>query len=138
MSKKKHTILLIEDDLFIWELYEHVFLKAGFAVLVAADGIAGLELAYKKPDLILLDIMMPRLNGIEVLKKLKRDKKTKAIPIVLLTNLGQESIIKEALRIGAHDYIMKMRFTPYEIVNRVKDYFAHPNRKLDYQTLGLD
>lgn len=125
MSRKvRKKILLVEDELFIRELYERVLLQAGFEVISAADGMQGLALAHKKPDLILLDIMMPRLNGIELLKILKADKKTNQIPIIMLTNLGQESILNEALEYGAREYLIKIQLSPYEIVDRAKAFLG--------------
>ncbi|MBI4040074.1 response regulator [Candidatus Daviesbacteria bacterium] len=136
MDQKK--ILLIEDDLFIRELYERTLGRAGYQVITAPDGEAGLTQAKDKPDIILLDIMLPKINGINVLKKLKIDSDTKDIPVVLLTNLGQESIVKEAFKIGASGYLMKMHLTPYEVVSHVKDFFENPNYKMDVSNLNLE
>lgn len=120
-SKK---ILIVEDDLFIRELYERTLTQAGYAVVTAADGQEGLKLAKDKPDLVLLDIMLPKVHGIDVLKKLKEDQTTKNIPIVMLTNLGQENIMNEAFKIGAAGYLVKMRFEPQEIVNYVQEFLG--------------
>ena len=134
----RKKILLVEDELFIRELYQRVLQQANFIVMTAVDGAEGLTLAQEKPDLILLDIMLPKINGIEVLKKLKEDPSLKDIPVVLITNLGEESIINEAFKIGAQGYIMKMRLTPYEIVNRVKEFLENPKHRMDVTTMGLD
>lgn len=117
------TILLVEDDLFIRELYQRVLSEAGFKVMTAENGIDGLKMAEARPDLILLDIMLPEMDGITVLAKLKRNAATAQIPVILLTNLGQESVIKKAFKIGAKGYLVKMHFSPYEIVNQVKNFF---------------
>lgn len=137
-KKKKYKILLVEDDLFIRELYERVLLKENFDVTSAIDGEEGLAKAASFPDLILLDIMMPKFNGIEILKKLKADSQTQNIPIVLLTNLGQESIVREALKSGARGYLMKMRLSPYDLARKVEEFLADPNGKPDYHSLNLD
>ncbi|HLD11541.1 MAG TPA: response regulator [Patescibacteria group bacterium] len=119
-----NTILLIEDDLFVSDLYHRVLVKkGGFVVHTAMDGEEGLRMAKTKPTLILLDVMLPRINGIEVLKILKSDTNTKQIPVILLTNLGQETVIHEALKIGATDYLMKNRVPPYELVDYIHDFF---------------
>lgn len=138
MDKKREKILLVEDELFIRELYERVLRQAGFEVLTASDGEEGLAQAQSKPNLILLDIMMPKLNGIEVLEKLKSDVQTKDVPVVLLTNLGQENIIQKALTIGAKGYLMKMKLTPYDLVAKVQDFLNNPDAVWDLKELNFD
>lgn len=135
VSKK---ILLVEDELFIRELYERVLAQGGYTMVTAGDGEEGLAKADGQFDLILLDIMMPKLNGIDVLKRLKADEKTKKVPVILLTNLGQESIIKQALEVGAAGYFMKMRLTPYELTLKLKEFFINPDQKIDIHNLKLD
>src|SRR3989338_11668571 len=98
MNKK---ILLVEDEFYIRDLYRIILESAGFNVILAEDGEEGYKQTQNLPDLILLDIMIPKLNGIMLLQKIKKDEKTKNIPVVLLTNLGQESIIKKAFDEGA-------------------------------------
>src|SRR3989337_4566497 len=125
-----NTILLIEDDHFVSELYQRVLVKkGGFLVHTALDGEKGLRMAKTNPTLILLDVMLPRMNGIDVLKKLKSDTSTQHIPVILLTNLEQETVIHEALKIGATDYLMKNRVPPYELVSYVKDFFKKSKKK---------
>ena len=131
-------VLLVEDEMFVRELYERVLKQEGLDVRTAVDGLSGLEAAAEKPDLILLDIMMPGINGIEVLQRLKQDPNTKNIPIVLLTNLGQESVIKQALDLGASGYLMKVRITPYQIVGYVKEFLQNPNLKMKLDPNSLD
>jgi len=121
MTKK---ILLVEDELFVRELYERVLSQAGFKVVTAIDGAAGLNSAQDRPDLILLDIMLPKIDGITVLRKLKQDKTIKGIPVILLTNLGQESVVEEAFKIGAQDYLLKIKLAPYELVETVEGFFG--------------
>lgn len=133
MDTQTKKVLLIEDELFIHELYTRVLKQAGFTVIGARDGQQGLDMAKDDPDVILLDIMMPAVNGIEVLKKLKSNAGTKHIPVVMLTNLGQESIIDEVFKHGAAGYLMKMRLTPYEMVGKLKEFLAHPDQKADYR-----
>lgn len=117
-------ILLIEDDTDLAELYEEV-LSAKFEVEVAHDGKDGLTLAQKKPDLILLDILLPSVNGFEILKTLKKDKETKDIPVIVLTNLGSKHVDddkKLALLLGAEDYLVKTYHQPQEILEKISAY----------------
>lgn len=131
-------ILIIEDEFSILELYERVLKQAGFEVEMAEDGEIGLELASNKPDLILLDIMLPKINGIEILKQLKADVTTKEIPIVLITNLGQENVIRRAFELGAQGYLLKVRISPYELIEQVNTYLADPKYKMDPNKLSFD
>lgn len=138
MDKSK-KVLIIEDDFFIRDLYQHILEKPGFEVELAEDGEEGVEKA-KNPgiSLILLDIMLPKLNGIQVLKILKSDEITRLIPVVLLTNLGQDSIIKEAFNAGAQGYLLKLDTSPNDLVKHVSEYLANPKLTMDYNTLNLD
>mgnify|MGYP001585342567 CR=1 FL=1 len=131
-------VLIIEDEMYVRELYERVIKQAGFEVITAQDGLSGLEATQDKPNLILLDIMLPGLNGIQVLQRLKQDSSTREIPVLLLTNLGQESIIKEALNLGASGYLMKVRVSPYQIVAHVKEFLQNPNFKLEPDPKSFD
>ncbi|SRR5258708_36258400 len=120
MDPKK--ILLIEDEIFVRELYEHTLSEAGYKVILARDGQEGIDQAGNLPDLILLDILLPTVNGLEVLKRLKQDEKTSHIPIIMLTNLGQDEIVKKSFNVGANGYLMKAKITPYQIVSYVRDF----------------
>jgi two-component system, OmpR family, alkaline phosphatase synthesis response regulator PhoP len=124
-------ILLVEDEMFVRELYERVLKQAGFEMITAADGLSGLEKAEEKPNLILLDIMLPGLDGLQVLQRLKQNPNTREIPVVLLTNLGQASIIKQALATGASGYLMKVRISPYQLLSYVKEFIQNPNLKIE-------
>lgn len=135
MSKK---ILLIEDDTLIRDLYQRILGQQGYTILTSADGAEGLELAKKQPDLILLDIMIPKINGMIVLSKLKSTQETKNIPIVLLTNLSDYPIIKEAFGLGVSGYLLKANNTPYEIASQIKKFLNDPNYKMDINKLTVD
>lgn len=116
-------VLLIEDNYLLRELYERVIHKAGFHAIASIDGVDGITNARKhNPDIILLDVMIPKLNGIEVLRILKKDPRTKTIPIYLLTNLGQEKIIDEALTLGAEKYLLKTNTPPHKLVELLKEF----------------
>ena len=123
MADPKATILIIEDDFFIRELYDRQFTKDGYRVETSEDGPDGLVKASQiKPDLILLDIMLPKLNGLDLLRTLKSKDETKDIPVILLTNLGQESVIKEGFEYGAESYLIKSAYTPSQIIEEVKNF----------------
>lgn len=117
-----HKILLVEDDPFLLDMYSTKFKEAGFNIVVAQDGEMGLVKAKEElPDLILLDIVLPKKDGFEVLKILKSDSQTAQIPVILLTNLGLDSDVKRGLELGAQSYIIKAHFTPTEVVAKVKE-----------------
>lgn len=121
MAAPQH-LLLIEDDTFLAGMYVTKLTMENFQVDLSNDGKAGLEKAKKiKPDLILLDVLLPKMNGFDVLKSLKDDPATKDIPVVLLTNLGQKTDVVKGLELGAVDYMIKAHFMPSEVVAKIKD-----------------
>jgi len=121
MAKENIKILLVEDDTFLVEMYTTKFELEGFEVVSAEDGKRGLELAKKEnPDVILLDILMPKMDGFEVLDELKADAATKDVPVILLTNLGQQDDIKKGFEKGAVGYLVKAHFMPSEVVDKIK------------------
>jgi DNA-binding response OmpR family regulator len=118
----KTKILIVEDDLFLRRLCQKKLEKEGFEVILAEDGREGIKQAKKtSPDLILLDIILPNIDGFEVLKILKDEVSTKLIPIILLSNLGQKEDINKGLALGASDYLIKAHFSPQEIVDKIKE-----------------
>jgi DNA-binding response OmpR family regulator len=118
------TVLVIDDDPVILKLLEVNFEMEGFEVVTAADGVAGLEAAKDvRPDVIVTDIMMPRLSGIELVRMLRADEVTAAIPIVLLSAKAQASDVREGLDAGADDYVTKP-FEPLDLVDRVNKLLA--------------
>ena len=120
MAKSK-SILLVEDDEFLAELYATKLNLEGFEVSLAVDGEKGVKMAKEvKPDLILLDIILPKMDGFEVLKTIKQDKDLKNIPVILLTNLSQKDEVKKGLDLGANDYLIKAHFMPSEVVKKIK------------------
>lgn len=131
-------ILLIEDEFYILDLYRMILERAGFEVLLAEDGLVGYNLAQSLPNLILLDIMLPKMNGIILLKKLKEEDLTKNIPVVILTNLGQEEVIKAAFDSGASGYFLKARLNPDELVKKISIFIENPNFKMNPKTLVFD
>lgn len=123
MPKKveKIPILIVEDDVFLADLYRTKFELEGFEVYVAYDGEKGIELvSKKKPEIILLDLILPKVNGFVVLETIKKDKKVKNIPVILLTNLSQKADVEKGLALGAVDYLIKAHFMPSEVVTKIK------------------
>ncbi|MBI4128307.1 MAG: response regulator [Parcubacteria group bacterium] len=119
---KKAKILLIEDEQLLADMYALKLRSEGYDLTVASDGLAGLtEAGAQAFHLILLDVILPKIDGFGVLAKLKEDAKTKNVPVILLTNLGQEGDIEKGKRLGAVDYLIKANLTPAELVKKVKE-----------------
>jgi DNA-binding response OmpR family regulator len=137
MAKK---ILLVEDDAFVRDIYTRELSKGGFEIDTAEDGMEGIEKAKAaKYDLILLDIMLPKKTGIDVLKDIRVPvSASKDSAVYLLTNLGQGSIIKEAIDIGAQGYLLKARVLPSQVLQAVNDFFEKGPMKMDMRELGLE
>ena len=115
-----HTILIVEDDPLMAGMYQDIFKEESYEVTVAPDGEEGWNAAKKmKPSLILLDIMMPKLNGIQLLEKLKQDPETSRIPVIMLTNLAGDRDKESALQKGAVKYMVKSDYTPKEVTDTV-------------------
>jgi DNA-binding response OmpR family regulator len=115
-------ILIVEDDRFLRELIARKLRNEGYDVIEAVDGEEGLKrIKEEKPDLILLDLILPGIDGFEVLAKAKEDPDTAQIPVIILSNLGQREEIERGLRLGAIDYLIKAHFTPGEIIEKIKN-----------------
>lgn len=126
MATTKTKVLLIEDEEMLANMYEVKFKNEGFDITKALDGEDGLKKAKEIiPDLILLDIIMPKMDGFSVLQALKGDAKTKNIPVILLTNLGQEEDIARGKEMGSVGYLVKANITPAEVVEQVKKQLAN-------------
>lgn len=112
----------MEDDAFVSSMYQTKLTMLGYTVRVAGDGEEGWN-ALKEgpaPDLVLLDIVLPKRDGFEILTEIRRDPKLRAIPVLLLTNLGQKPDLQRGLDLGADDYIIKAHFTPSEVVEKIE------------------
>src|SRR3990172_12362609 len=122
MNPQDKKILLVEDEDFIRDLYVRQLTKAGLAVKSAVDGQSGLAMLKSEPfDLLLLDIMLPGMNGLQVLREFKTQNPQSSMITILLTNLGQEAVIKEGFELGAQAYLIKASYTPDQVVNEVKN-----------------
>lgn len=127
----KQKILLIEDDRLIREIYTFTLQKAGYSVVAGVDGEQGVSLAKENFDakLILLDVIMPKMNGVEVLQQLKADPTTQNIQVILLSNFTDEKIIDEAMKLGAYGYLVKAQVSPTQLVDKVKEILAFYDKK---------
>lgn len=118
----KTKVLLVEDDVELVKMYERIFALEGFELETAKDGDEGLEKARTaKPALILLDIMMPKLDGFQVLLRLKSKPETEGVPVIVLTNLSGVKDAQSALYIGALKYLVKSQYEPKQVVDIVKN-----------------
>jgi len=114
-------ILFIEDESALQKTVGDILTQEGYEIVSALDGAVGLRMAEeKKPDLILLDLILPKMHGFEVLKKLKDNLKTKNIPVIILTNLEEIKDIEEALKLGATTYLVKSQYSLDEIIEKIK------------------
>ncbi|OGG02806.1 hypothetical protein A2W14_07340 [Candidatus Gottesmanbacteria bacterium RBG_16_37_8] len=112
-----NNILIIEDDPYVQRLYQRIFSHQKYNVEIAGSGREGLQKAHSfKPNLIFLDIMMPEMNGFDVLKALKENPDTKNIPVFMLTNFGQEENIKKAMEMGAEGILIKSDVPPDKLL----------------------
>lgn len=120
-NNKKKLILLVEDDSFLAGMYSTKLKMEDFEVELADNGEDALKMVQKNvPDLVLLDIILPRMDGFEVLKSIKNSPKTKDVPVILLTNLGQKKDVDKGLSLGAEDYLIKAHFMPNEVIDKIK------------------
>jgi len=114
-------ILFIEDESALQKTFGEILKQEGYEMTPALDGEIGLRLAKtQKPDLILLDLILPRVNGFEVLKKLKEDEATKDIPVIVLTNLEGVGDVDKAIELGATTYLVKAQYSLEEVVEKIK------------------
>lgn len=118
---EKTRILLVEDEPALRDIYSTKLRMDGYEVIEAADGIEGFDAAIQNPPaLVLLDIMLPIKDGFEVLKDLKSNAKTSAVPVIILSNLGQDYEVKRGMTLGASGFFIKANMTPSGIVVQVK------------------
>ncbi len=125
MAKK---ILIIEDEEILLNLLKDKLTELGYEVQVALDGEQGLE-GVKEilPDLVLLDLVMPKIGGFEVMEKLQEDDSTKAIPVIIISNSGQPVEIDKARQLGAKDWLIKTEFDPQEVIDKVREHLGNPD-----------
>ena len=118
-------IVLIEDDEILSKVVNEELEEAGFEVYRAFEGQKGLDLVgLKKPDLVLLDLVLPGMHGFDVLEKLKSEPATSDIPVMILTMLGSDDDIKKGIQLGADDYVVKSQHAVGEIIDKIKEKYA--------------
>jgi DNA-binding response OmpR family regulator len=116
------SILVVEDDRFLRELMSQKLIREGFKTILAVDGEEGLKkIKEEKPGLVLLDLILPGIDGFEVLTKVKADPEISQTPIIILSNLGQREDVERGMKLGATDYLIKAHFTPGEIIEKIKN-----------------
>ena len=119
---KKKT-LIVEDDVYLSDVYRTKFEKEGYEVKVSSDGESGVKTAIEwRPDIILLDIMLPKMDGFDVLEELKNHAETKSIPVIMWTNKSDSTEAERAKKMGATEYLVKVYHTPTEIVDKIKNH----------------
>lgn len=122
-QQKRTSVLFVEDDPVLIKMYQTKLVNEGFRVVFAENGIDGLAaLESEDVDIIILDIMMPQLSGVDMLSRLRKTPKGKNIPVIILTNLTVEEEHKKAIELGVVDYIIKSNLTPTELVERIRKY----------------
>ncbi|MCH8748253.1 response regulator [Patescibacteria group bacterium] len=131
MKPEEINILLVEDDSFISGMYQTKLTNLGWQVEVVEDGEAAWQRLQKDPlpDLVLLDIVLPKKDGFEILEGLRQDERTKGLPIILLTNLGQKPDVERGVKLGADDYIIKAHYTPTEVVEKITNLLDKDKKK---------
>jgi len=115
------TILLVEDDPFLIDIYKNKLSNAGFEIDVAGEGETALrKIKEKKPDLVLLDIVLPGTDGWEILKKIRTEMGLKDLKVLILSNLSQKEEVEKGMELGATKYLIKAHYTPSEVVKEIK------------------
>jgi DNA-binding response OmpR family regulator len=123
------NILLIEDDMLIQEMYVSELSRVGYNVFAYSTGEEGIKaLLTKYFDLVILDVMLPGINGLEILKQIKQNPKTKDIKVLMLTNLGQEEFKEKGIKLGAEGYLIKSDLTPDQFVREIDSYINGINK----------
>jgi len=125
MDEKKYKVLVAEDDKFLSKAFKDKLEREGFVVVIASDGNETMEALIKEnPDILLLDLVMSVKDGFEVLEEMRLSTKLKKIPVIILSNLGQDSDVKKGRELGAVDYLIKADFTISDVVKKIKEHLA--------------
>jgi Response regulators consisting of a CheY-like receiver domain and a winged-helix DNA-binding domain len=126
-GEQKPSILIVEDDKFLLKLLETKLQKEGFGVQTAENGVQAIEiLKTSRPTLILLDLILPEKNGFEVLAEIKASPETHDIPVLIISNLGQDTDIARGKELGALEYFVKSDISVNDLVKHIRDYFSQP------------
>lgn len=120
-QNEKISVLIVEDDKFLRELLVRKVESAGFVTSIAVDGKEALKkIKEELPRLVLLDLVLPGIDGFEVLRQVKEDPQTSKVSVIILSNLGQREDVERGLKLGADDYLIKAHFTPDEIIQKIQ------------------
>jgi len=123
-------VLIAEDDKFLKNVLKSKLTAEGFQILMTSDGVETMEMVAKeKPDILLLDIIMPRKNGFDVLEEIRLNAQIRDLPVIILSNLGQDEDVKRGLALGAVDFLIKSDHSLSEVVDKVKLYAATTKKK---------
>lgn len=123
MSENKKRILIVEDDEHISKVYKMKFSSEGYDIILAVDGEEGIEkITSEKPDLIILDLALPKIDGFTVLKEIKKNPELAKIPVLVLSNLGQQSDKDRIIALGGNEFMIKVDYSIEEVVNKAKSY----------------
>lgn len=114
------NIIIVEDDINLATIYKQKLTEGGYSVTVVADSEAVKQILSSKPNLVLLDILMPNVSGLDILREVKADPMGSAIPVILLTNVAEDVSIAKGLQYGAYGYLLKSETTPDQVLSRVK------------------
>ena len=121
MPTKPTRVLVVEDETFLVKIYSVKLKKEGFEVFIATDGESAVKMAFEvKPDIILLDLILPKMNGFEALEKMRTNPDLKKTPVIVLSNLGQDEDVKRAEALGATDYLVKANFSIQEVIAKIR------------------
>lgn len=121
----RYKILIIEDDPLLVKMYTTKFSKEGYEVVHAQDGEKGWELVNKeKPDFIIMDVMMPKISGMQLLSGISKNSELAKIPLIMLSNLSQPDKMEKAKKLGAKEFLLKANYTPSQIVEKIKKYLG--------------
>jgi DNA-binding response OmpR family regulator len=122
-ERRKTRVLLVEDDMAIALMYQLQLASDGYDVELATDGVSGLrQLQEDHPDLVLLDIRLPRMPGLDVLRAIALDPRVAGVPVLILSNYGEPEIVREGLHLGARDYLIKSQTTPIQLSMKLREY----------------
>jgi len=125
MAEKKDKILIIEDDQFLQKIYGNKLRAEGFEVVQAIEGKEGLhKVTQEKPDLVILDLILPGKNGFEILAEIKSKSETRSTPVLILSNLGQDKDVKRGMEMGAVDYFVKTEIKLSEVLGKVREHLV--------------
>jgi DNA-binding response OmpR family regulator len=138
MTQSKGVVLLVEDQDGFRRIYQDVLNADGYFVLTATDGEEGLAMVKeKKPDLVLLDLGLPKIDGFEVLRRIREDPETKKIPVIIFSVMGEQKDIQKALEMGANDYTVKGFYTPRQILSKIKSVMTKADMKRNLTSYKL-